>query len=839
MPHVYRTAETAYRYMMDNGKNQSIIITGESGAGKTESTKHILKYLSHHSEDSGRGDKISDKVVYTNSILEAYGNAKTLRNDNSSRFGKFIKVNYDEKGQVWSADISSYLLEKSRVVGQTPGERNYHIFYMLLDCAPREVREKYGIDADGEFKCVSRCEDRRSEFKEGDEERWREVEECLAGMGMLEEEKEGLLRCVALVMHLSNFEFEEDGEGGVRVQEGREKQAAKLLGVDGSALDRILCKSWIMDPLKRERLEIGQDERQAEQNLHTLMKDIYSRLFEWLVKRINTEINKRDTHHPKDVRCVGLLDIFGFEIFETNSFEQLCINYTNERLQQHFNNHLFKVEQKEYSDQRIKWTHLDHTDNLEVISLISQPKALCILTLLDEQSKLQNGNDQMLASQLQQHLGSNPKYLPSPKTKRGQFGISHFAGAVYYTIDGFVEKNRNTKNKFIEVLQDSSVPIIRTLFKDSGKQVSSKQVKSVSSSFVEQLDALLCSLTESGAFYVRCIKPNNFAKPNLLDARLVNGQLKYAGMLEAIRIRKSGFPIRRPFSLFSSMYRLLFRNLRIETTVNTRDAIMKLVVSLERSKLIPGAGKSIQVGVDKVFMREDAEMELDRLNNGYLSHFATKLQRFFSGRLKRIRLRRVTSAVFRVVRLMRCERRAWFVVCMLKQARREDKALHIIQNFWRSAVARKKCRAAIQEKRRMRALNKEEETDNEKVRNEDTLNPVKHMQDKIEYWMNCSQDKMLEGYGKVEEHPKYLELQMENSEISRKLRELRSAYEAEVHNPGPKKGNFILIDRNGVFEKVICRNEGQTERKRVPNQRIQKGKIKDERYPSEQELRDR
>lgn len=814
-PHIFRTAELAYRLMIEERKSQSIIITGESGAGKTESNKLILRYLANVKNDclgtaasDGSSSSIEDKIVFTNPILEAFGNAKTAKNKNSSRFGKFIQVYFDQKGTVNHAEIKNYLLEKSRIAHQDKGERNYHIFHMLLNSAPSELLARYAVDPAGDYPWLRRPLDSdafdEQEFAQEDGKRWSELTACMEQLRFSEEEVDGIFRCVSAVLNLGRVALEEDGSeesSRIRPDCPAAQVVAGLLGVAVCELEKLFCQSWIHVPSStKDPLVTHMGRIAAEANKSTLAKDLYDQLFEWIVDRINLEIKDGKKGKLAEQKRVALLDIFGFEIFETNSFEQLCINYTNERLQQQFNRHMFEYEQKEYKEQNIVWAPVAFESNSSIIELIHCPAGHSILKLLDEQSRLPNGSDRAFLSNLEKFHAAHPHFVKPHKLTRSVFGVKHFAGEVTYTVDNFVDKNKKTKNKNTENLFRSSChPFVSKLFALPAASEHS-QGKSVSASFIVQLEALLRNLSESGALYVRCIKPNSTASSTDFEAKLVDLQLRCAGMLETIKIRQKGFPIRRSFDAFYKTFCLVFQDFQISGK-DQRAAINRFLDQLQKKGILKDADKLIQVGKSKVFMNEKAKTILDKLETSYKSDYANKIKRFLKKRIAEIKLRRVFLTVFRLMKLWKLERRAFFVVCALKESKRVDLAARVVSRCMKSFCFRKRLKNSnfkeFHSKNKLASAepnHKSGDADHSHLNS--SVNPVQLMRDHLKRWtQQTAEEETHDGIritdfdsAKIEDHPKYLEVQLENHQLRKELREMQVRLEAGSQTSGLKKG---------------------------------------------------
>ncbi|TYJ00141.1 hypothetical protein E1A91_A13G067600v1 [Gossypium mustelinum] len=623
-PHVYAIADTAIREMTRDEVNQSIIISGESGAGKTETAKIAMQYLAV----LGGGSGIEYEILKTNPILEAFGNAKTLRNDNSSRFGKLIEIHFSETGKISGAKIQTFLLEKSRVVQCAEGERSYHIFYQLCAGAPRALREKLNLKDVDEYKYLkqSNC---YSITGVNDAEHFHIVKEALDIVHVSKEDQESMFAMLAAVLWLGNVSFTIiDNENHVEaVQDESLINVAKLIGCDAADLNLALST---------RKMRVGSDNivqkltlSQAIETRDALAKSIYAGLFEWLAEQINKSlaVGKRLTG-----RSISILDIYGFESFDRNSFEQFCINYANERLQQHFNRHLFKLEQEEYIQDGIDWAKVDFDDNQDCLHLFEK-KPLGLLSLLNEESTFPNGTDYTFANKLKQHLNSNHCFKGE---REKAFTVSHFAGEVTYDTTGFLEKNRDLlhldsiqllsscschlpKAFASNMLNQSEKPVVGPLHKAGGAD---SQKLSVVTKFKGQLFQLMQRLESTTPLFIRCIKPNNFQSPGSYEQGLVLQQLRCCGVLEVVRISRSGYPTRMPHQKFAKRYGFLL----LENAAS-QDPLSVSVAILHQFNILP---EMYQVGYTKLFFRTGQIGILEDTRNRTL-HGILRVQSCFRG----------------------------------------------------------------------------------------------------------------------------------------------------------------------------------------------------------------
>uniref|UniRef100_A0A8B9CES6 Myosin VIIA n=1 Tax=Anser brachyrhynchus TaxID=132585 RepID=A0A8B9CES6_9AVES len=558
-PHIFAIADNCYFNMQRNNKDQCCIISGESGAGKTESTKLILQFLA---AISGQHSWIEQQVLEANPILEAFGNAKTIRNDNSSRFGKYIDIHFNKRGAIEGAKIEQYLLEKSRVCRQAQDERNYHVFYCMLRGMTAEQKKKLGLGkaTDYNYLAMGNCTtcDGRDDSKE-----YANIRSAMKVLMFTDTENWEISKLLAAILHMGNLP-------------GRCKDLLCynissfvwwcLCQVDPQDVMNCLTSRTIIT--RGETVSTPLSMEQALDVRDAFVKGIYGRLFVWIVEKINAAIYRPPSQELKSVRrSIGLLDIFGFENFTVNSFEQLCINFANENLQQFFVRHVFKLEQEEYNLEHINWQHIEFTDNQDALDMIAI-KPMNIISLIDEESKFPKGTDGTMLHKLNSQHKLNTNYIPPKNNYETQFGINHFAGIVYYETKGFLEKNRDTlhgdiiqlvhssKNKFIKQIFQADVGLGD--FQECQINISTrKRSPTLSSQFKRSLELLMRTLSVCQPFFVRCIKPNEYKKPMLFDRELCVRQLRYSGMMETIRIRRAGYPIRYTFVEFVDRYRVL------------------------------------------------------------------------------------------------------------------------------------------------------------------------------------------------------------------------------------------------------------------------------------------
>lgn len=544
-PHVFNIAHSAYKGMADFGKAHSIIISGESGAGKTEATKQCLSYIA---AIAGSELGVEKKVLQANPILEGFGNAKTCRNDNSSRFGKYMQLFFGKKNDINGSSTINYLLEKIRVVQQQPNERNFHAFYQLVKASSGAQKTK--------FQLATRCEDYEYLNKSGcinmssinDEEDFKDVLGAMNDLGFSAGDQDDVFMTTSAVLALGNMKF----AGGTLSKSTERKwaeTAAKLIKVDVGKLEKVLTKRDLK--IKGQATTtVNLDDKQASDTRHAMAKFIYGNMFDWIVQKVNKSMVAPAGRNLS----IGILDIFGFEIFQNNSFEQLCINFTNEMLQQHFNHNTFKLEEQIYQEEGIQFKHVDFIDNQPVLDLITDKNG-GILTILDEEIVVPKGSDQGFVDKMRQKHAKSSHFSSSFKVPM-QFNVKHYAGHVTYDGTGFLEKNRDTlTDDLLELLTESGSPFVKGLF--PAEQSSANKKASLSKQFQQQLKQLMFELHKTEPHYIRCVKPNSNKSSSEFDSRMSLEQLTYSGVFEAVAIRKQGFPFRLKHEIFLEHYRCI------------------------------------------------------------------------------------------------------------------------------------------------------------------------------------------------------------------------------------------------------------------------------------------
>ncbi|KAJ1281296.1 hypothetical protein BS78_04G295700 [Paspalum vaginatum] len=666
-PHVFAVADASYRAMVNESRSQSILVSGESGAGKTETTKLIMQYLTFVGGRAALDDRtVEQQVLESNPLLEAFGNAKTVRNDNSSRFGKFVEIQFDASGRISGAAIRTYLLERSRVVQITDPERNFHCFYQL--CASGKDAERYKLGHASSFHYLNQSKTYDLEGSINEDEYWK-IKRAMDIVGISRKDQDAIFRTLAAILHLGNIEFSpgKDSDSS-KIKDSTSnfhlQTAANLFMCDPDLLVSTLCSRSIHT---REGIIIKElDCAAAAANRDALAKTVYARLFDWLVENINKSIGQDVDSKVQ----IGVLDIYGFESFKNNSFEQFCINFANEKLQQHFNEHVFKMEQEEYKSEEINWSYIEFIDNQDVLDLIEK-KPIGIIALLDEACMFPKSTHETFATKMFRNFSSHAR-LEKTKFSETDFTISHYAGKVTYQTDSFLEKNRDyIVAEHCNLLSSSRCPFVSGLFTSLPEESirSSYKFSSVASRFKLQLQALMETLSSTEPHYVRCVKPNSANRPQLFENQSVLHQLRCGGVLEAVRISLAGYPTRRTYAEFVDRFSVLVPELMI----GSYDERMLTKGILEKMKL-----ENFQLGRTKVFLRAGQIAILDMRRAEVLDNAARHVQgrfRTFIARKEFVKTREASISVQAYCR--GCLARKMFTI------KREAAAAVIVQKYAR------------------------------------------------------------------------------------------------------------------------------------------------------------
>ncbi|XP_029361674.1 unconventional myosin-XV [Echeneis naucrates] len=625
-PHLFAIANLSYTTMMDAKKDQCIVISGESGSGKTEATKLILRYLTaiHHKRNVTQQIEILEATP----LLESFGNAKTVRNDNSSRFGKYTQI-FMEEGVISGAITSQYLLEKSRIVFQAKSERNYHIFYeMLAGLAPHEKHSLYLQEAET-YYYLNQGGDCTIEGKD-DGEDFRRLLSAMDILCFTPEELNGVYRLLSSVLHLGNVYFQphqSEGQEVMSVVSAQEiRVVAELLQVSPDSLQKSV--TFKLTDTVREKIYTPLTVESAVDARDAVAKILYSLLFSWLTERINGRVYPRN-----EALSISILDIYGFEELQVNSFEQLCINYANETLQFYFNRVVFQEEQEEYMREQIEWRQQSFIHNQACLDLIAA-KPHGILRILDDQCSFPQATDHTFLQKCHYHHGNNPLYA-RPKMPLPEFTLKHYAGKVNYQVNKFLDKNFDmVRQDVLDLFIQSKNRMVSSLFMKHSESVSQQrsnirhsstvrryQANTVSAKFQSSLQELLEKMERCNPYFVRCIKPNHHKEPGVFDNELVSTQLHYSGIMETIHIRREGYPIRLPFHSFLSRYKSLLC-LKNTPPADGENCVVML------HKLGPVKTGSYQLGVSKIFLKEELYQLLEGKRDRVLHIAAMTLQRY-------------------------------------------------------------------------------------------------------------------------------------------------------------------------------------------------------------------
>ncbi|GFS30230.1 myosin family protein with Dil domain-containing protein [Actinidia rufa] len=733
-PHVFAVADVAYRAMINEGKSNSILVSGESGAGKTETTKMLMRYLAFlGGRKATEGRTVEQQVLESNPVLEAFGNAKTVRNNNSSRFGKFVEIQFDKHGRISGAAIRTYLLERSRVCQISDPERNYHCFYLLCAASQEEI-EKYKLGNPKTFHYLnqSNCYEL---VGVSDAHDYLATRRAMDIVGISQKEQEAIFRVIAAILHIGNIDFAKGKEIDSSIPKDDKskfhlKTTAELLMCDPVALEDALCKRVMITP--EEVIKRSLDPLSAAVSRDGLAKTIYSRLFDWLVNKINKSIGQ----DPSSKSLIGVLDIYGFESFKHNSFEQFCINFTNEKLQQHFNQHVFKMEQEEYTKEAIDWSYIEFVDNQDVLDLIEkmvdismakvrqrwrcelraaverdvsgdspeieigehEPQCVLrslacfipftqkpggIVALLDEACMFPKSTHETFSNKLYQTFKTHKRFV-KPKLSRTDFTIAHYAGEVQYQSNQFLDKNKDyVVPEHQDLLGASKCSFVAGLFPPIPEETSkSSKFSSIGSRFKLQLQQLMETLNATEPHYIRCVKPNNLLKPAIFENANIMQQLRCGGVLEAIRISCAGYPTRRPFFEFINRFGLLAPEV-LEGNYDEKVACQKI---LDKKGL-----KWFQIGKTKVFLRAGQMAELDAKRAEVLSNAAKAIQRRIQTHNARKQFIALRNAAIDIQSLWR----AGLAYKLYVSMRREAAAVKIQKNVHRHQTKTAYCRLQV------------------------------------------------------------------------------------------------------------------------------------------------
>merc|ERR1719242_1750131 len=645
-PHVFAITDIAYRSMLQDREDQSILCTGESGAGKTENTKKVIQYLAYvaaskpktnsHLPASG---ELEQQLLKANPILEAFGNAKTVKNDNSSRFGKFIRINFDASGYIAGANIETYLLEKARIIRQAPDERTFHIFYQLLAGCNADLRKKFILEDPKNYAFLSHGQ--QSIASLDDTEEFQLTWDAMKIMCISEEDIISICKVISGTLLFGNMVFkqERNSDQAVLPDDTVAQKVAHLFGINVNDMIKAFMRPRIK--VGRDYVTKAQTKEQVEFAIEAISKATFERLFKWIVTRINRSL---DRTKRQGASFIGILDIAGFEIFGLNSFEQLCINYTNEKLQQLFNHTMFILEQEEYQREGIEWKFIDFGLDLQpTIDLIEKP--MDIMALVDEECWFPKATDKSFVEKLVTSHSAHPKFVKSDFKSDADFSILHYAGQVNYSAAKWLMKNMDPLNEnIVQYLQNSQDPFVCHIWKDAeivgmaqqamtdtqfGRVTKRGMFRTVSQLYKEQLSKLMVTLRNTNPNFVRCIIPNHEKKAGKINAPLVLDQLRCNGVLEGIRICRQGFPNRIPFQEFRQRYELLTPNVIPKGFMDGKKACEKMISALE---LDPNL---FRIGQSKIFFRAGVLAHLEEERDLRITDLVVKFQAYCRGLLAR------------------------------------------------------------------------------------------------------------------------------------------------------------------------------------------------------------
>ncbi|KAL9623262.1 MAG: hypothetical protein Q9160_002369 [Pyrenula sp. 1 TL-2023] len=709
-PHLFAIAEEAFADMLRDARNQTIVVSGESGAGKTVSAKYIMRYFATRGTpeqpgnfSKGRADAISEteeQILATNPIMEAFGNAKTTRNDNSSRFGKYIEIMFSDKTEIIGARIRTYLLERSRLVFQPLKERNYHIFYQLIAGVTSAEREDLSLSPVGEFEYLNQGGDPNIEGVD-DAAEFTATRKSLTTLGVKADVQSEIFRILAALLHLGNVKITSTRTASaLSSTDPSLVRACGMLGIRADEFAKWTVKKQLIT--RGEKITSDLTQQQATVVKDSVSKYLYSSLFDWLVEIINKSL-ATEAVLERVKSFIGVLDIYGFEHFAKNSFEQFCINYANEKLQQEFNQHVFKLEQEEYVREQIDWTFIDFSDNQPCIDLIEGK--LGILSLLDEESRLPMGSDEQFVTKLHHNFAADKqKFYKKPRFGKSAFTVCHYAVEVTYESDGFIEKNRDTvPDEQMDVLKNTSNGFVKEVL-DTATAVREKDTAGIASKavaapgrrlgvavnrkptlggiFKSSLIELMGTINSTDVHYIRCIKPNEAKEAWKFEGPMVLSQLRACGVLETVRISCAGYPTRWTYEEFALRYYMLCHSSQWTSEIRTmaHAILRKALGDINHQKQ-----DKYQLGLTKIFFRAGMLAFLENLRTDRLNECAIMIQKNLKAKFYRRRYLEARDSI----RIFQALTRGWLARQRAEKAR-QIKAAITIQRVWKGQKERKK-----------------------------------------------------------------------------------------------------------------------------------------------------
>ncbi|KAI8343918.1 P-loop containing nucleoside triphosphate hydrolase protein [Chlamydoabsidia padenii] len=701
-PHLFALAEDAYRCMIRQQQNQTIIVSGESGAGKTVSAKYIMRYFataddkeatSKQAKNNQGMTEVEEQILATNPIMEAFGNAKTTRNDNSSRFGKYIEIQFDKECNIIGAKIKTYLLERSRLIYQPATERNYHIFYQLCSGISKKERDHLGLKNWNDYHYLNQSGTGTIPGVD-DTEEFNLTQQSLEKVGISKNTQSQLFQLLAALLHMGNIGITGRGDAMISEDDPSLLLATKLLGIKTLEFRKWIVRRQITT--RSEKIVTNLSPAQAQVVRDSVAKHIYSTLFDWLVNIVNDTLSSSSSENV--ATFIGVLDIYGFEHFKKNSFEQFCINYANEKLQQQFNQHVFKLEQEEYVREKINWKFIEFSDNQKCIEMIEAKMG--ILSLLDEESRLPSGTDQAFCNKLYQAFASPSyqAYFKKPRFSNNAFTVAHYAHDVQYDVEGFMDKNKDAvPDEHLALIQGAQFNFLVNMIQDnnnnsinnnsgsespnnSPKRLSLAKKPTLGSIFKLSLINLMETIGQTNVHYIRCIKPNEAKAAWQFDSNMVLAQLRACGVLETIRISCSGYPTRWTFNDFVDRYYVLVPSDQWQPRGKVDDR--KLCGAILDAHVTEG--DRYQIGLTKIFFRAGQLAYMEKLRTDRWTEVAILIQKNMRRYMARQRYKKIQSFILKVQQLAR-KRSGQMNLQLLRKA----KAATVIQSYWRMHVVRK------------------------------------------------------------------------------------------------------------------------------------------------------